>query len=59
MKREELKKVIDDLTEIYEDDSEEVGSVSHSIHASTCSSCEGYGDTLFQNIVIVTERAPC
>lgn len=55
--RERLKEVIDSLTEIYEDDSADIGSVAYSIYSSACTKHgnKEYGDTLFENIVIVWE----
>jgi len=59
MKREELKDLIEDLTELYEDKDRNITSVSHSLHSSYCTPCKDYGDTLFENITVVSEMTEC
>ena len=55
--REKLKEVIDFLTDLYEDENHEITFVNHSLHSSKCSQCKTYGDSLFENIAIVSERS--
>lgn len=59
-KREQLKTLIDDLTELYADEESQIELVGDSIISSTCSACRDYGDQLFRSITIVSQKeSPC
>ncbi len=56
MEREKLKEIIESLTELYEDEKQTIINVTHSLYSSQCTPCNNYGDTLFENIVITSEK---
>lgn len=55
-KRDQLRNIGERLIEIASDTDVEIEVVKSLINASTCSECSGYGDEVFENIVVVYSR---